>query len=632
MAFGDNMKGYGKILRVNLSTGEIKKEDIPPSIARKFLGGLGIAAYYLYKEVPKGVDALSEENKIFIAPGLLTPYGIPTASKTALTSKSPLTGAFGRSIAGAPMGVELSKAGYSLLIIEGKSEKPVILRIEDDEVSIDDGSEFWGMTTKEAQKKLKEKYGKVKTAVIGPAGENLSKISGIDFEERQAARNGLGAVWGSKKLKGIVVKGTKKPEAYDENELRKLIAKWAKIIKDHPATKDDMGYGSGEFLRWMNLERGTFPTRNWQWGYFQSFYDKAKEGELLGIDPYYWVPKFRSGRNPCPNCTKPCSQVFKLTKYRPGEEVDGPEYETLYSLGGELEIDDPEAVAYLNLLCDEYGMDTISAGVTIGWAMEAYERGLLTKEDTDGLELKFGNVEAAAEALRKMAYREGNLGKLLADGSKVASERLGKESYKFAIHVKGQELPAYDVRGIKGMALAIAVSYRGACHLTAGIYGTELVGKWWKFDGIDRLSAENKGFEVKTHEDLMQVYDALGICKFSRHMYFLEGFPELVRAVTGFDMSNAELMVIGERIYNVARAFNTREGFTRKDDTLPWRILHEPIPKGKSAGAYVKPKELEHMLDEYYQARGWSEDGIPTKAKLVSLDLDDIAEEVGVGH
>ncbi len=626
------MKGYGKILRVNLSTGEVRKEDISPDIARKFLGGLGLAAYYLYKEVPKGADPLGEENKIFISPGLLVPYNIPTASKTALTAKSPLTGGFGRAVVGAPMGVELKKAGYEMLVIEGKSPEPVVIRIVDDEVSIEPAEDLWGLDTRETQKRLKEKYGKVSTAVIGPAGENLSKISGIDFEERQAARTGIGAVWGSKNLKGIVVKGSKAPEVADKGRVMKLIAKWAKIIKDHPATKDDMGYGSGEFLRWMNLERGTFPTRNWQWGYFQSFYDKAKEGELLGIDPYYWVPKFRSGRNPCPSCTKPCSQVFKLTKYREGEEVDGPEYETLYSLGSELEISDPEAVAYLNLLCDLYGLDTISAGVTIGWAMEAYERGLLTKEDTDGLELKFGDVEAAAEALRRMAYREGKLGELLADGSKAASEKLGKGSEKFAIHVKGLELPAYDVRGIKGMALAIAVSYRGACHLTAGVYGTELVGRWWKFDGIDRLKAENKGFEVKTHEDLMQVYDALGICKFSRHMYFLEGFPELIEAVTGFDMGYAEIMVVGERIYNVARAFNAREGFTRKDDTLPWRILHKPIPKGKSAGSYVKPKELEHMLDEYYQARGWSEDGIPTKAKLISLDLEDIAEEVGVGH
>ncbi|MCD6276436.1 MAG: aldehyde:ferredoxin oxidoreductase, partial [Thermoplasmata archaeon] len=231
------MKGYGKILRVNLGTGEIKKEDVDERIARKFLGGLGITAYYLYKEVPKGIDPLGEKNKIFIAPGLLTPYGIPTASKTSLTSKSPLTGGFGRTVVGAPMGIELKKAGYEMLIIEGKSDEPVVIRIEDDDVSIDDAKDIWGLDTRESQKKLKEKYGKVKTAVIGPAGENLSRISGIDFEERQAARNGIGAVFGSKKLKGIVVKGSQKPEPYDAAELRKLIIKWAKIIKDHPATK-----------------------------------------------------------------------------------------------------------------------------------------------------------------------------------------------------------------------------------------------------------------------------------------------------------------------------------------------------------------------------------------------------------
>ncbi len=622
---------YGNILRVNLSTGEVKKEPVTEEMVKKYIGGLGFVSYFMYREIPKNADPLGEENKIIIAPGALTGFGIPTASKTALGAKSPLTGGFGRTVAGAPLGPELRRAGYAALIIEGKSDEPVIIRIEDDDVSIEPATDVWGKTTREAQKILKEKYGKVSTAVIGPAGENLSKISGVDFEERQAARTGIGAVFGSKKLKGIVVRGTKEPEVANKGELVKLIAKWAKIIKEHPATKDDMGYGSGEFLRWMNLERGTFPTRNWQWGYFQSFYDNAKEGELLGIDPYYWVPRYRDGRNPCPNCTKPCSQVFKLTKYREGEKVDGPEYETLYSLGSELEISDPEAVAYLNLLCDEYGLDTISAGVTIGWAMEAYEKGLLTKEDTDGLELRFGNVEAAAEALRKMAYREGKLGELLADGSKAASEKLGKGSDKFAIHVKGLELPAYDVRGIKGMALAIAVSYRGACHLTAGVYGTELVGRWWKFDGIDRLSAENKGFEVKMHEDLMQVYDATGICKFSRHMFFLEGIPELLKAVTGIEFTNSDLITIGERIYNLARAFNVREGFTRKDDTLPYRVMHDPIPKGKSAGSYVKEEELQHMLDEYYMARGWSRDGVPTKAKLVSLDLEDVAEEIGAG-
>jgi len=624
------MKGYaGKILRVNLTEGKATKEDLPEELVKKFLGGLALASYYLYKEVPKGADPLGEENKLIFAPGVLVGTGLPTLSKSSLVFKSPLTGGFGRSVVGAKMGVALKKAGYDMLIIEGKADKPKILRIKDDEVEILDAEDLWGKDALETQKILKEKFGKnVTTAAIGPAGENLSLISSVDFEERQAARAGVGAVMGSKKLKAIVVEGNRKIEYHDEEKLKELIKKWINVIKDHPATKADMDYGSGEFLDWMNRERGTFPSRNWQWGYFQSAYDTKGYTE---IDPYKWVPKLRVGRNPCPNCTKPCSQVVELKKYKPGVKVDGPEYETLYSLGGELEIDDAEAVAYLNYLCDIYGLDTISAGVTIGWAMEAYERGLLTKEDTDGLDLRFGNIEAAAEALRKMAYREGNIGKLLADGVKRASEKLGKDSWKFAIHIKGLELPAYDVRGIKGMALALAVSYRGACHLTAGVYGTELVGKWWKFENIDRLSHENKGFEIKFHEDLMQLYDTLGACKFSRHMFFLEGFPEMVYAVTGLNVDKSYLITVGERMYNIARAFNVREGFSRKDDTLPWRIMHEPIPKGPSAGARVSPKELEHMLDEYYQARGWSNEGIPTKAKLISLDLDDIAEEVGVG-
>ena len=622
------MKGYSdRVLRVDLSSGKSTVEDLDEKEVKLFLGGLALAAYRLYKEVPGGADPLGKENKLIFSPGLLVGTGLPTLSKSTFVFKSPLTGGFGRAVAGAKMGVALKKAGYDLLIVEGKSKAPVYLRIKDDEVSLEDASNLWGKNAFETQNMLKEKYGKCNTAAIGPAGENLSFISSIDLEERQAARGGPGAVMGSKKLKAIAVTGTGSVDYYNLSDLKKTVNHWVKIIKDHPATKVDMDYGTGEFYAWMNKERGTFPSRNWQWGYFHTAFDGKKQS---GIDPYNWVPKMRVGRNPCPNCTKPCSQVVELKKYSPGTRVDGPEYETIYSLGGELEIDDPEGLAYLNYLCDVYGLDTISAGVTIGWAMEAYERGLLSKEDVDGVDLRFGSVEAAAEALKKMAYREGKLGKLLADGSREASRRLGKDSDRFAIHVKGLELPAYDVRGIKGMALAIAVSYRGACHLTAGVYGTELVGSWWKFSNVDRLSFENKGFEVKLHEDLMQLYDTLGACKFSRHMFFLEGFPEMVYNATGFEMTHSQLLTIGERAYNIARAFNAREGFNRKDDTLPWRVLYEPIPKGVSEGSHVSPRELEHMLDEYYQARGWSMEGLPTKVKLISLDLDEIAEDVGV--
>jgi aldehyde:ferredoxin oxidoreductase len=261
--------------------------------------------------------------------------------------------------------------------------------------------------------------------------------------------------------------------------------------------------------------------------------------------------------------------------------------------------------------------------------MEAFEKGLLTKEDFNGVKLRFGDVDATLEVLRRMAYREGKIGALLSDGVKAASEKLGKGSSHFAIHSKGLELPAYDARGIKGMGLAMAVAVRGGDHLTAVAYGTELVGKWWKFSGIDRFSAENKGYEIKVHEDLMTLYDIVGVCKFTRHMFFAEAYPEMIKAVTGMALSVADLFTIGERVYNLQRAFNVREGLDRRADSLPARVFEDPIPKGVSRGSRIKRSEFERMLDDYYQARGWSWDGVPTKVKLVSLDLPEVAEEVG---
>jgi len=537
---------------------------------------------------------------------------------------------FGRAVAGASLGVSLKKAGCDVLIIKGKSDSPTILLVDNGKVSFEDGSKLWGLNVRETNKELKNRYEGFATAVIGPAGEHLSKIAGIDCEERQAARTGLGAVMGSKNLKAIVVKGDKnKIEYADLNLLKDLIKKWSKILKEHPASPLDLKYGTAEFYEWVNIEKGVFPSRNWQQGYFQKSYDALNNDERSRLDPYYWAPKYTFRNRACPGCNKPCGRIFKVDegKYA-GVEVDGLEYEVIYALGGSLEIDDPEAVAYLNLICDLLGLDAISAGLTLAWAMEANEKGLLNNKELK--DLRFGNVEAAAEALRKMAYKKGEVGGLLSDGSKIASEKLGKNSSKFAMHSKGLELPAYDVRGLKGVALAFAVSIRGGCHLTGVVYGTELSGKWWKFSNVDRFSSKEKGFEVKILEDMMTVYDILGICKFSRHMFFIEGLPELVTAVTGFNFSISSLLTVGERVYNVQRAFNVREGFTRKDDDLPERVFSDPIPKGKSKGCVLNREEFEKMLDEYYAARGWSINGVPTKAKLTALDLLDITEEVGV--
>ncbi|MEO0246375.1 MAG: aldehyde ferredoxin oxidoreductase family protein [candidate division WOR-3 bacterium] len=622
------MKGYtGKILRINLSTGEIKKEELCEHFARKYLGGVGFGAKMAYDEIPAKADPLGPENKLIITPGMLVNTGLPTMSKTALNFKSPLTGGYGRAVVGAYLGEELKKAGYDCLVIEGKSSKPVYILIEDDKVEIKDATHLWGMLTSETHKKLQELHGKVRTGIIGPAGEKLSKISEVDFEERQAARGGVGAVMGSKMLKAIAVRGTGEVEYHDKGMLRELIIKWGKILKDHPATEADMKYGSGEFYEWVNRERGTFPSLNWRFGYMP-VYDELKEGEKSKLDPYYWAPKYTVKNRPCPHCTKPCGRYIKITdgKYA-GTEVEGVEYEVLYSLGGVLGIDDIGAVAKMNKLCDDYGLDAISAGVTLAWAMDCYENGLLTKEDTDGLDLRFGNDEAAVKAIEMMGKKEGKLGELLFNGSKEAAEKLGKDSWKYAVHIKGLELPAYDIRGLKGVALAFAVSTRGGCHLTGGAYGIELTGKWWKMEGVDRTKGEWKGFEIKTLEDLMTLYDATGACKFSRHMFFIEAFPEMIKAVTGWDMSVEELWVIGERIYNITKLFNVREGFSRKDDHLPWKVMNVPIPKGPSKGLYVSEEEFNKMLDEYYIARGWNREGVPTKAKLSQLGLYEYIDE-----
>ncbi|UCG37092.1 MAG: aldehyde ferredoxin oxidoreductase family protein [Candidatus Bathyarchaeota archaeon] len=626
------MKGYaGNILRVNLSNRTSKVEALPSEWPRTLLGGMGFATMLLFKQTRRALDALSPENKLIVAPGLLTGTGIPTASKTLFITKSPLTGGFGKASAGASIGPTLKKAGYDLLVIEGASAKPVVLHIKDRVVKVNRAEQIWGHDVRETAKQLKIKYPNHSTAVIGPAGEKCSRIAGIDSNERQAARTGVGAVMGSKKLKAIVVKGSGRIQYSDPQALHDLVLRWVKIIKDHPDSRLDMKYGTAEFYAWMNKDKGVLPSRNWQQGYFHKSYDNLKAEQLGQLDPYRWSPKYTVRNKPCPNCTKPCGRIVRIKegKYA-NTELDGPEYETQYSLGTNLEIDDFEALCHIHMCCDLYGIDALSAGLTISWAMEAFEKGLLTKEDLDGIELRFGDADATLSTLRKMAFREGKVGTLLSDGVKAASEKLGKDSARFAIHSKGLELPAYDARGIKGMGLALAVAVRGGDHLTAVVYGTELVGKWWKFSGIDRFSAENKGYEVKVHEDLMTLYDIVGVCKFTRHMFFAEAYPEMIEAVTGMSLTLSDLFGISERVYNLQRAFNVREGLNRRDDSLPARIFEDPIPKGASKGSFIKRDEFERMLDDYYQARGWSENGIPTKAKLGTLDLDEIAHEIGV--
>ncbi len=630
------MTGYWKrILDVDLTDNETKIREPSEEFLRKYIGGAGFTTKIIYDEVEPGTDPLGPDNVLVVGPGNLLGPKIPTGSKTTFGFKAPETGGYGKAVVGAKLGDALRKAGYDALVIKGKADEPKLLVIEDDEVTIEDADHLWGLDTREAGEKIEEEYNRFRTAFIGPSGEKLSKIAMIECEDRQAGRGGGGAVMGSKNLKGIAVKGTKDIPIHDEEKLDELIQKWRKITTGGGESEDEsfdpqdaMDYGTGEAVHAKNQVYGCFPTKNWQAGYFKRAFDnlEGKDRDRLTIDPRYWTDIYRNGRRPCPYCTKPCSQYFVAEDTPYGDiEVDGPEYETQHSFGGACEIDDVEAVAKANEICDKLGLDTISAGLAISWAMEAYEKGLL---ETD-LDLEFGNADAMLEALRRLAYKEGDLGELLGDGVADAARKLGDDSEKFAIHVKGMPPAGFEVRGLKGMALAFAVSPKGADHVTSCLYALEMAGSFWDFEDYDRTTLEGKSIALKAMEDLMMLYDITGVCKFSRGLMFDEGLLELVNAATGFDMGISEFLTVGERVYNLSKAFNIREGFGRKDDTLPDRIFEDPVIYGPTEGEKISRRRFEEELDKYYQVRGWDEEGVPMKRTLHELELPEVAEDVG---
>jgi len=606
MTFGRTMYYRYRTLIADLSKKEFTVKSISRDLVEKTLGGCALGAALMYSLAPAVKDPFGEENIIVMAPGALTGTPVPTASKTAFFTISPLSGGWLESVCGGSIGADLRSCGFEALVIRGKSDTPCIVRIRDQKFSLEDAE--WGKDTYYTAEKLAA--GGYSTACIGEAGEKLVRFAGVECDGRQAGRGGLGAVFGSKKLKGIAIRGTGDIEPDKPEVLEQLVKKWYDTMLQHPSYKEDTGYGSGEFLEWVNSQRGTFPTKNWQ----LSVFENRKQ-----IDPYYWAPKYSVKNNGCLSCVKPCGKMFvvKEGKYA-GTRVDGPEYETLYSLGGNVFNGNIEALAKANELCDRYGLDTISTGCTVAFAMELYERGIITREDL-GYELKFGDEDALLTTIEHIGRREG-FGDVLADGSAKASQRIGRGAERYAIHVKGMEPPAYDARGLKGMALAYATSPRGACHLRAGVYGIELTGKWWKFSGIDRYSTDRKGEMVATMEDLMSLYDTLGICKFSRHVYLAEGLPELVEAVTGIKYGVDDLFAIGARANWMKKMINIRQGLSRKDDSLPPRILTDPIPDGPSKGAVVSEKDLEIMLDDYYRARGWDREGNPSDEQIKKIE------------
>jgi len=608
------MKGYiGKILKVDLTSGKSHARAFDEKYARKYLGGQGFVVELVYHGVPKGADALGPDNVLAMAGGAFDGFPVGTGGKVAFAAKSPATGGLAESIMGGSIGPELKHAGYDALEVVGKSDGPVYIWIEDDKVEVNDAADLWGRDTREVPEILKKRHGwDVKVACIGVAGEKLSNMACIDCDDRQSGRAGLGAVMGAKKLKAIAIRGTKDLVPADPDKLLQLALHYQKIYEAAGSFVEDTKYGTGEFLGWVNKERGVFPTRNWQ----ESVFNEREK-----IDPYYWAPKYVTKNKACFACTKPCGKLFEVKSGKfEGVAVDGIEYETLYSLGSACGNPDVESVARANELCDLLGLDTISCGVAIGFAMELYQRGIITQKDV-GMDISWANAPDVVPKMVDMIGKREGIGDILADGVRVAAKRIGKGSERYAIHTKGMEPPAYDVRGMKGHGLAYMTSTRGACHLRAGFYAPELVGKFWKWEGIDRFSAVGKGPMVATMENFMCVYDSVGLCKFSRGFYLIAKLPEVLEAISGLRFTEDELLKIGERVHNMKGAFNYREGVTRKDWLLPPRVLEDPITEGVSKGSKISVEEMNMMLDDYMKARNWTSDGQPTSDKLRELDI-----------
>lgn len=620
--------GYmGKILRINLTDKTFKEEKLPVEVARDFIGGAGFGIKYLFDEVKKGADPLGPENKLFFASGPFSGTTIPCASRMAVVGKSPLTNAVGMALSGGHFPVELKFAGIDLLIIEGKAEKPTYVYIKDSSVRFHDASKSWGTLTSDCQQVIKDELRdqNIRVACIGPAGERLNKIACIINERRAIGRKGLGAVMGSKNLKAIAIRGSGSVAIASQEKYKAARSEMLKAMKESPVLYSHFAQTGTPMVLDLTCAMGIFSAKNW------TGTGEFAPADKLGVEAQN---SRKIGKEHCYDCPVGCSQL-KLAKLGPyaGTMTEGPEFESLYAFGGATGVDNVDSAIAADHLADELGMDCMSAGVTIGFAMELFERGILTKADTGGLELKFGNDQAMITLLRQMAYREG-LGAILADGSKAAAKTIGKGSEKYAMHIKGLELPAYDVRGAKAHGLNYATSYTGADH-NRGYAFQEIFGIPVPY-AVDRFAIEGKGKLTKWNQDVRTATcDCPTMCAFILDTALpgnaLQNTAALMEAVTGIKMTPEDVEKVGERVINMAKAFNAREGFTRADDTFPERLMTEPLKAGASKGQLITKDDLNVMLDEYYAARGWDvKTGAQTRAKLVELGLKYVANELGL--
>jgi aldehyde:ferredoxin oxidoreductase len=628
--------GYnGKILHVDLTAGKTSVEEPKDVFYRRYMGGRALALYYLLKETKPGVDSLGPENLLVFAPSVITGAPVQGLSRFSVACKSPSTESYGEGEAGGDWGPELKHAGFDAVVIKGKSKKPVYLWVHDGKAEIRDASKIWGKLTKEAQEtiqaELKDKN--IKVAQIGPAGENLVRFACIMNKLRDAnGRGGMGAVMGSKNLKAIAVRGTEKTEMKDPEKIKELV-KWfaenyLKCASGDPAGLHNIG--TTQYV--MACQGGgILPTRNFRDGAFEGA--EKISGETM-------KEKMHAGQTACWACSVACKMSVKLDE--PGMKIDpaygAPEYEAVGALGSCCGVDDLKTVCKANELCNAYGMDAISAGVAVAFAMECFENGILTKKDTGGIELKFGNAEGMLKMIEMMAKREG-LGNILAEGVKRAAEKIGKGSEKFAMHVKGKELPMHEGRFKTGVGFGYGVSPTGADHVQmehdpcfeADNFFVGQLKPIGIIEPVPTLDLGPRKVRLFTYlQNWWSLGNSLDLCLFTTapaRVWTIPQVTEIVNAITGWDTTAWELMKVGERGTTMAKAFNVREGLTKEDDYLPER-LYQPIGNGPQKGLKLTKKVFEQARADYYQMMGWDEDGVPTRGKLEELDIGWVADKI----
>ncbi len=591
-----------KMLRVNLTEKSIKTEILDEALAKKFIGGRGLGTKILYDEGVAKVDALSPANKLVFINGPLTGCNVPTGGRYMVVTKSPLTGMIASSNSGGVWGARLKYAGYDAVIVEGKADVPVYLSIRDDKVELLPAGDLWGKESTVVEEILKEKHGKDASVLnIGPAGEQMFELACIMNEaDRAAGRSGVGAVMGSKMLKAIVCASARTViEPFDKEKLREVVTESLRKIRENGVTGQGLPtYGTAVLVNIVN-NIGSFPTRNWQESYFADA-DKTS-GETL-------KEKYLVKQGYCHRCPIGCGRVITMN----GKTVGGPEYEPIWAYGANCGVEDLEAINEANYWCNELGLDAIGTPTTIAAAMELYQKGYLKEEDCDGVPLVWGNAKAIVEWTKHMGYGDNKLGRLMASGSYRLCDHYGVP--EFSMSVKKQEMPAYDARGIQGIGITYATSNRGGCHVRGYMISPEVLGLP---EPLNRLATEGKATWTKIFQDLTAVIDSSGMCLFTSFALGAPDYAALLNAATGTNYDVEGVLKVGERIYNIERLFNKEAGMVAGDDTLPKRILEEPIPSGPSKGEVSK---LNIILPQYYEVRGWV-DAFPTEATLKRLDL-----------